>query len=399
MNDLINAAVSKTYLQLARLFNSAPELNMKLEDVVNNYVGFHLLDARLQKELRVGMRQCDRCNFRCVIETGKYGRCHSVANIGTRLVETNYGLIADITPRTTDCHDLFHYKPNSRVLGVGGLFCNFGCSFCMNALLTHVRSMNAKILNTIVKYHLEPSEVVDMAKKADVKGIGFTLNEATMNLGFILDVAPLARQAGLFVAIQTNGYMTAKTIELLAPNVDAVAVGVKSFGDSAVYDKYTLGVRPQHVLNAIRQFHARGVHVEVTSLTFKNDNVETATKRAAEWLAYYVGTEIPVHIFKAKSFPWTSWAESDEVTDVDVEAVAQVCRAAGLVNIYNREMHDAPTYCPNCGSVLVERTMRDAAMISHTNSESLCDTRYVGLNAVDGKGYCADCGSAVYGIW
>jgi pyruvate formate lyase activating enzyme len=405
MNDLINAAVSKTFLQLARLFNSAPELDMKLEDVVNNYVGFHSLDARLQKELRVGLRQCARCNFACQIETGKYGRCHAVANVGTRLVETNYGLFADIATSTIERHDLFHYKPNSRVLAVGGLFCNFGCSFCMNALLTSLKCMHPKILNTIVRYHLEPSEVVDMAKKADVNGIAFTINEGTMCLGFILDVAPLARQAGLFVAIQTNGFMSAKTIELLAPNVDAVAIGIKGFGDSEVYDKYVSGVEPQHVLNAIRQFHAREVHCEVTSLTLKSDNIETATRHAATWLTNYVGADIPIHVFKVRSYPWIPSNESAEVTDKDVETVAQICHDAGLVNVYTREIRDAPTYCPSCGKVVVERRLQETTSsycdltLSSVVVQPHCDTRYAGLKVANKTGYCAACGTQIYGKW
>jgi pyruvate formate lyase activating enzyme len=396
MNELISVAVSKTFLQLARLYSLAPELDMKLEDVVNDYVGFHPLNARLQKELRGGLRRCDRCNFHCVIETGKYGRCHSVANIGTSLVETNYGLIADITPSTTECHDLFHYKPDSPVLAIAGLFCNFTCAFCMNALLTHVRSMHSKILDAIVKYHLKPSDVVEMAKKAHVDGIAFTINEATMNLNFILDTAPLARQAGLFVAIQTNGYMTAKTIELLVPNIDAVAIGIKGFDDMQIYDKYVIGVQTQHVLNSIRQFHARGVHTEVTSLMLKSSNIETATRQAATWLAYYVGSEIPLGILKAKSFPWTSF---DEVTYEEVETVTQICRDAELVNVYNHEMRAVPTYCANCGRVVVERTLRETALTSNTVAQPQYDTRYVGLNVIEGKGYCANCGNAIYGVW
>jgi pyruvate formate lyase activating enzyme len=399
MNALIDAAVSKIFLQLTRLYNSAPELDMKLEDIVNDYVGFHPLNARLQKELRVGLRQCNRCNFHCVIATGKYGRCHSVANIGTTLVSTNYGLVADTTTSTVESYDFFHYKPDSPVLAIAGLFCNFTCEFCMNAPLTHIKSMYPKLLDTLVNYHLKPSDVVDMAKKAKVKGVIFGISEPTMNLSFILDVAPLARQAGLFVALQSNGYMSSKAIELL--DIDGVVVGVKSFDDAEIYNKWIRGVQPQHVLNSIRQFHARGVHVEVTNLVLKSDNVEATARQASNWLANNVSAEIPLHILKMTP-SFYSMSESDELSSDEVARIAAICRDSALINVYTHEAQDIPTYCSNCDKIVVQRTLRESAS-RDTSGNIVCqpqyDVDYVGLKVVEGKGYCANCRMQIYGKW
>lgn len=396
MDALFRYGLNQIFLKLVRLCNSASEQDMKLEEIVNNFVGYHPVNARLQKELRVGLRRCDRCNFHCVIETGKYGRCHSVANAGNTLVSVNYGLLTAVTTSVIENWDFFHFKLGSSVLGLASLFCNFRCDFCCNAPVTHIKCMHPKLLAQLVRHHLKPSDVVNMARKEKVSGIVFGVSEATMNLEFILDLAPLARQAGLFVALQSNGYMSSKTIELLADCVDAVVIGIKGFDDAILNERLLEhNVKYEHILDAIKQFHERGVHTEVTGLVLKSDSIETSARQTAKWLATNVSSEIPIGIigFRATPLDSLSCDESDEVA-----RIASVCRNSVLINVYNHEAQNIPTYCPNCGKIVVERRPRMNPFVGALAQPEF-DIHYVALNVVEGKGYCASCGNAIYGVW
>jgi pyruvate formate lyase activating enzyme len=398
METLIRFNLAKAQLKLIHL---ATGQDMPLQEVVTGH-GYHTI--RLQNEVRCGVRRCNSCNFRCAIATRQYGLCHAVANVGTSLISTAYGLITGIGTTNTD-FDFLHFQPDATVLYVAGLGCNFHCDACLNACITHVKSMNRQLLSALVKYQLQPSDVVAMAKKSGVKGIVFGGNEPTVNLDFVLDTATLAKQAGLFVCFQTNGYVTPEAIELLASNIDAVVVGLKAFGDDEVYKwLFEHSIRYEHILDSIKAFHERGVHVEVTGLVLKSANIETATERTARWLATNVNTEIPLHVHRMAQFYSTKWQESYELSDDEVNRIAAICRDS-LVNVYVRDdAHDIPTYCSNCGRIVVTRTARKTTPSCNSSGVVTCDqpeydVNYVGLEVVAGHGYCTNCSSHIYGKW
>jgi pyruvate formate lyase activating enzyme len=403
VNTLFRYAVGGSLLKLIHLYNSfAKQYDMTLEQVID-LAGYHRI--RLQSEIYTGMRRCNICNHRCAIATGNYGLCHAVANVGTTLVSTNYGLITAIITTDTD-FDFLHFKPDATALYIAGLGCNFHCDACLNACITHVRSTNRQLLSSLVKYYLKPSDVVDRAKQEKVSGIVFGGNEPTVNLDFVLDTASLAKQAGLFVAFQTNGYMTTEAIELLAANVDAVVVGLKAFGDDEVY-AWLLDhrINYEHILNTIREFYARGVHVEVTALVLKSNNIETSAEQTSKWLTTTVSREIPLSIHRMARFYSSHWQESYELSSDEVNRIAAICRDSGLVNVYVRdEAHDMPTYCPNCGNIVVQRTAREKTLSCNptgvvTYNQPEYDVHYVGLNVIEDKEYCANCNKFIYGVW
>jgi len=400
---LFRFAMGKSQLELIHLCNAfAKQYDMTLQQVID-YVGYHPI--RLQSRVDRMRLQCDMCHHHCRTMHGDYGICHAVINAGARLISTNYGLITGIGATASD-FDFLHFKPNSNVLYVSSLFCNFRCDACLNAGITHVACMNKQLLSSLVKYHLKPSDVVDKAKQEQVSGIVFGGNEPTVNLDFILDTAPLAKQADLFVAFQTNGYMTPEAIELLAANIDAVVVGLKAFGDVEVY-RWLLehSIKYECILNTIKAFHERGVHVEVTALVLKSNNIETSAEQTSRWLATNVSREIPLSIHRMVRFYSSQWQESYELASDEVNRIAAICHDAGLVNVYVRdESHELPTYCSNCGKLVVQRTAREKALscnasgiVSYNQPEF--DVHSVNLNVIEGKGYCANCGNAVYGIW
>lgn len=399
---MIRYGIGKAALYLIHLFNLA-EQDMTLQEVID-YVGYHTI--RLQSEVCAGVRRCNTCNLRCAIATKDYGLCHAVVNIGVDgLISTNYGLITGVGATNTD-FDFLHFQPDATVLYVAGLGCNFHCDTCLNACITHVKTMNRSVLSALVKEHLQPSDIVDKAKQEKVSGIVFGGNEPTVNLEFVLDTATLAKQADLFVAFQSNGYMTPEAIELLASNIDAVVVGLKAFGDDEVY-KWLLehNIKYECILNTIKAFHKRGVHVEVTALVLKSNNIEASAEQTSRWLATNVSKEVPLSVHRMMPFYSSRWRESYELATDEVNKIAQICRDAGLVNIYNREeAQNVPTYCSNCGKIVVQRTAREKALSCNASgvvsySQPEFDVHYVGLNVVEGKGYCANCGGVVYGRW
>jgi pyruvate formate lyase activating enzyme len=282
--------------------------------------------------------------------------------------------------------------------------------FCSGALHTHIKFLPFKYAPNLIKYRLQPSDVIALAKKEGVDGILFGGNEPTVHLDFVLDVASLAKEAGFYVAMETNGYMTEEAIDLLAPVIDAVAIGLKGFADPEIHERWLLEqpVDPTYILNSIKAFYSRGVHTEVSVLPVPNyRDADTYARITSKWIATNVNSHIPVEIQAIFPYCISDWIESDNLTPSDVERFVSICRDAGLTHVYSRSFsHDnLLTYCSTCGEAVVRREVIDQKSRYLVKSaisaydKPIYTVELVGLKIVDGKGYCANCNTEIYGVW
>jgi pyruvate formate lyase activating enzyme len=262
--------------------------------------------------------------------------------------------------------------PGTLALTSGAWSCNFDCPWCQNWHISKAAHREGR--------YLSPEDFVARAVNLGCRGTSISFNEPTLSLEWSLDVFRLARQRGLYNTYVTNGYMTAEALRLLVEaGLDAMNVDVK--GDAEAVRRYC-GADMEKVWRNCRLARKAGVWLEITTLVIPGVNDEDEVLRGiAGRIATELGPGVPWHIsgyhpayrFTAPPTPLST-----------LEGVWRVGREAGLAFVYlgNVPGHRLEnTYCPNCGSLLVER-------------------RGLGLAAlrVEG-GCCPGCDKGVPGVW
>ena len=202
------------------------------------------------------------------------------------------------------------YKPGATSLFLGGLRCTAGCTFCMSTRLVHrpeaVRW--AAPADTPVspgdtwyghKATLKPVTAVLTALQLGCQHVEFGINEPTVTAEWTLATASVAKECGLDVVVETNGFTTPHVIEqLFAQVVDAVDVGVKGSADPEFYARQmrSAGAVP-HVLDSLLSWRRAGTHVIVGDLiapphTQSDPQFEDAARRFYGWLAEHLGQSL-----------------------------------------------------------------------------------------------------------
>ena len=231
-----------------------------------------------------GFILCGLCPHACRIAAGETGFCGVRRNVDGRLFAENYGCISSLNLDPVEKKPFYRFYPGSLILSAGSFGCNMKCAYCQNYTISQQRPETK---------FAPPEELLRMAKNtAGNIGIAFTYNEPLISIEYILDAAPLFREAGLKIALVTNGMINAGPLEVLMPYADAMNIDVKAF-NAAKYRK--LGGDLHAVMKTVEE-SAAACHVEITSLIVpgQNDNADDMPA-LAEWLAG-VSPDIPLHI-------------------------------------------------------------------------------------------------------
>ena len=106
----------------------------------------------------------------------------------------------------------YHVDPGSRCLAIGTTGCNFRCRYCSNAYFAKEdpEAQQDRL------YSLAPGKLVATAKKLNCRSLVFSINEPTVSIPSLLDVAREAKAAGLPLGCLTNAYTTEEGTEILA---------------------------------------------------------------------------------------------------------------------------------------------------------------------------------------
>ena len=241
-------------------------------------------EALFYKKQHDGSVVCVLCPHNCRITPGETGICGVRRNIGGALFAESYGCISSLALDPIEKKPLNRFYPGSLILSAGGYGCNMKCAYCQNHTISQQKPETK---------FAPPEELIEIAKNtAGNIGIAFTYNEPLIGIEYILDAAPLARDAGLKTVLVTNGMINDGPLEALLPYTDAMNIDVKAF-DAAKYKK--LGGDLPAVMKTVEK-SAAVCHVEITSLIVpgQNDGVDDV-QALAEWLAG-ISPEIPLHI-------------------------------------------------------------------------------------------------------
>lgn len=292
--------------------------------------------------------RCGVCPHLCLIPPGRAGVCGVRGNDEGRLVNMAYGRVAALGVEPVEKKPLFHFYPGHATLSLGAVGCNLRCDFCQNWEISQV------VGAAIVGRPLPPEEAVVAAVTADCLSICFTFTEAVVNLEYVLDVAQMARAAGLRVVMLTGGYIALDALALLAPWIDAVKFDLK--GPDEAFYRRRIGGRLGPVLTALREWRASAwIEVSTVVLPGLNDSADNQS-RLADAILETAGPQTPWHLMRF--FPSFRLAGAPPGSMAELRQWRNKALAHGFHHVYLSNvpgLAEANTFCQSCGEVVIRR--------------------------------------------
>ena len=310
-------------------------------------------EAMLYETLPGSAVRCHVCQWRCVIQPGKYGLCRVRHNREGTLEILNYGEVSSVAADPIEKKPLFHFHPTSQAFSLGGWGCNFHCKHCQNWQISHQTPEEGGRSSQVIS----PKEAIRLAKQYRCDGIAWTYNEPCIWLEYTLDSAKLAKKGNLYTVYVTNGFFTEEALDIMGPYLDAWRVDLKGFSDS-LYQGLAKVIKWRKILDVAKRAQDKwGMHVEVVTNiipTLNDDDGQLAG--IANWIRDELGELTPWHV--TRFYPHYEMQHLPPTPVSTIERAAEIGRKAGLRFIYvgNIPGHAGEnTICYSCGKLVVER--------------------------------------------
>lgn len=318
---------------------------------------------------------CVLCPRRCVIPDGKRGFCGVRENQGGVLYSLVYAKPCSVHVDPIEKKPLFHVVPGSKAFSLATVGCNLKCKFCQNWQISQASPEDVQAMS------LSPEEAVEKAKESGASVIAYTYTEPTVYYEYMIDIAKLARKAGIKNVMHSAGYINEEPLRQLCPYLDAANIDLKGFSNR-FYSEMTLG-NLDDVLRTLKILKEQGVWIEITNLLLPGINDNPAEiKKMCEWIKDNLGAQVPLHF--SRFWPMYKLMNLSPTPVETLKTARAIALKTGLKYVYigNVPTEDGEnTICPKCGKTLIRRS------------------GYVILenNIVDGK--CKFCGEKIDGIW
>ena len=304
----------------------------------------------LYEKLEGGLMRCNLCAHRCAIKPDRRGVCGVRENRDGVLYSLVYGTLIAENIDPIEKKPFFHVYPASRSYSIATVGCNFSCDFCQN----HDISQMPRSTRMITGEDFLPAEIVARAKQSGAKTIAYTYTEPTIYFELAYDTAKNAVENGLKNVFVTNGFMTAETIETIAPYLAAANVDLKSFRDE-FYKKHC-GARLQPVLDSLKKMKEKGIWVEITTLLIPTLNDSDEELQGLARFIFGLGKETPWHI--SRFHPQYKMTDLPVTPVSSLHRTVQIGKEAGLKYVYSGNVpgdDGENTRCFHCGKLLIER--------------------------------------------
>ncbi len=311
-------------------------------------------EAILYEKTRDSAVRCNVCQWRCVINPGKYGLCRVRQNVDGVLQLLNYAEISSVAVDPIEKKPLFHFHPNTLVFSLGSWGCNFHCRHCQNWQISCQAPWEARGESQ----QMFPKAAISLARKHNCAGIAWTYNEPGIWLEYTLDSAKLAKEQGLYTVYVTNGYSTPEALDTMGPYLDAWRVDVKGFTDE-FYRRLAKVSKWRGILEVAERAQKKwGMHVEVVTNIIPTMNDDDAQLRGiATWIRDALGESTPWHV--TRFYPQHELQDIPPTPVATIERAYRIGKEAGLQFVYvgNIHGHDGEnTTCPACGKLVIQRT-------------------------------------------
>lgn len=329
-------------------------------------------EVRLSEKTKTGIR-CLLCERRCNLREGMAGVCGVRKVEGGKLLTLVYGRISALEMRPIEIKPFHHFFPGTYALTYSTYGCNFLCPWCQNWALSKAKPENGVFISS--------EEMVKIALMKGAQGICVSFNEPTLLHEYNLEVFRLARQYRLYNTYVSNGYMTElAALELIEAGLDAINIDIK--GGPDVYLKIEKGTREDVIWRNARLFLDHDVHVEMIYLVIPgvNDDKKTIDSILRKHIEI-LGEDVPIHInryYPAYKFnaPPTPVKKLVEIAENFKEGGLKYVYIGNIIHPLNH------TYCPGCGTMLIERGTYTSSFTEAFDPE---------------KGVCKKCGYKIWG--
>lgn len=334
-----------------------------------------MIKALLGEGAEDGRVICRLCAHECRIAEGRTGVCRVRKNLGGELYSLNADRVVAASVDPIEKKPLYHFQPGSRSFSIAAMGCNFSCRFCQNHAISMVDDEKAIQGDT-----LPPEQVVALARKNRCLSISYTYTEPTVFFELVLETAKQARAAGVRNVLVSNGYMSARALQLLGPFLDGANIDLKSFSDD-FYRTYC-SARLGPVLETIAAMKAMGIWIEVTTLLIPGLNDD---RREIDGLIGFLrglGADVPWHV--SRFLPHHRLSGLPPTAADAIHRCLELAEGSGLHFAYGGNLADSrwsDTRCPACRATLIER--------------SGYQVKIIGLRS----GACGSCGAKVAGLW
>ncbi|MGL4593434.1 MAG: AmmeMemoRadiSam system radical SAM enzyme [Thermoguttaceae bacterium] len=294
------------------------------------------------------LKTCTVCPRSCNITPNQFGFCGVRQNVDDKIVLATIGRHAGLCVDPIEKKPFYHFLPGSKTLSLGGIGCNFSCSFCQNAATSQSHDLS------ILSHQSTPEEIIAAAKKHDCRSIALTYNEPIIWMEYGIAIAEAAHRESLSVLAVSNGFISETARPSFFDQIDAANIDLKSFSDS-FYQKYC-GGSLEPVLDTLCYLaKKRDFWFEVTTLLIPglNDS-EAELCELSQWIFKNLGAERPLHFSAFRpAFRATSLPRTPKET---LFAAKNIAESAGLKYVYVGNIDEqAVTMCPQCHQTIFTR--------------------------------------------
>lgn len=197
--------------------------------------------------------------------------------------------------------------------------------------------------------------------------MAWTYNEPTIWLEHTIDSAINCKKEGLYTVYVTNGYITEQALDEIAPHLDVYRVDIKAFNKKS-YRELARIPSPGPIFEAaVRAKRHWGLHVEVVTNVIPTINDDDESLQGiATWVCKELGEATPWHV--TRFYPYLGLSGLEPTPLQTLEKARDIGLASGLNFVYigNVPGHEGEnTYCPNCKSLVVERTGYEVSFVGY----------------------------------
>ena len=307
-----------------------------------------------------GKVKCELCPIACTLKPGQNGPCGTRTNCDGVMHPLHYGELVAAGMDPIEKKPLYHFHPGRQILSVAAPGCNLHCMFCQNA---NISQGQQQVTSTTT-----PQQVVEVALSRNSLGIAYTYSEPLVWFEFVRDTARKAKDAGLKNVLVTNGFLNPEPLAELLPCIDAANIDLKAMDNDFYRNICKAELAP--VLGAIRQFHAAGVHLELTNLLIPGHNDSHEQINGLVDFVADLDADIPLH-FSAYYPAWKMDAPPTPHSTLlkALELARKKLSWVYLGNVGGEDGRD--TVCPGCGRVVINRAGTQARVDLTEGAECL----------------------------